>query len=253
MRIYTTLVLSGFCFCASGFAQAASEVSVLVGAKAWYTDFSVEQTTKSSGFKFSLSSDSPKLMYGPAITVRYRNFQIGISQATVDFNLHYDYSDIIARDTGDYAYTRDETDINVAMSLNSNFSVVLGNKNLDNKLNITSQKTVFFDGITPTQYYPDETYSYVVKGYYIGASAYTRPNPAGVVLFGNLALSKLKDQDNGDKYTGTHIDAGVGYIPKQIPAFMSISFRQQSYDFSNADYDGTESYSGLNVTLNYRF
>lgn len=192
-------------------------------------------------------------MFGRAITVHYRNVELGISHASVDFNLPYEYSNASFKDSADYDYTRAETDINVAMSLSPNFSVVFGNKNLNNTVKSKNQKTVYYDGATPTDYYPDDKYSYVIKGYYLGASAYTRPNASAVVIFGNFAISNLKDQDNGDKYTGTHIDAGVGYIPKNSHAFMSMSFRQQSYDYSNTDYDGTESYSGLNVTLNYRF
>ena len=251
MRILTAILLISLFSCAPSFVLA-SDVSVLVGVKAWFTNISVDDTDKTNGVTLKAESKSPSLLFGPAITLRYRELLMGISQSSGDFSgIPLEIKGDLGVGTGDVDYSRKETDINVAMSLNPNFSVVIGHKQLDDKATFKNQKVVFYDG-SPTQYFPDESSSSTTKGNYIGVSAYTRPNPAGVVFFGNFAVSRLKD-DSGTTADGNHYDVGLGYIPKNSPAYFSVSFRGQSYSYSDSSSDGTESYSGLNVTINYRF
>lgn len=250
MRILTALLIS-LISCAPGFALA-SDVAVLVGVKTWFTNISIDDTDKVNGVTIKAESKSPSLMFGPAITLRYRELLFGISQNSGDFSsIPIEIKGDLGLGTGDVDYTRKETDINVAMSLNPNFSVIIGHKQLDNKATIRNQKVVFYDG-SPTQYFADESSSSTSKGNYIGVSAYTRPNPAGLVFFGNFAVSRLKD-DSGSTADGNHYDIGLGYIPKTSPAYFSVSFRGQTYSYSDSGDEGTESYSGLNASINYRF
>lgn len=255
-------ILLTLLMCSTQVLALSKELSVTVGVKGWYTGLTVEDDYTDVGDqgKFTAPSNDSSgfgLMVGPTLAVKFRRFQFGLnySKGSFEFPGQWDGLDTTGSyiTDSDLEMTRTDTDIYVGFQVNPHFSVVLGQKTLKSEVSYKNTVNRYSDGTT--QFFNDSSNSYTYSGPFLGITGFTSPNSRGLLMFGSLALSKLKVKEKGDDtMDGTHFEVGLAYIPKASHLFYTLSLRGQGYDYSdNSTTTGIEAYGGVNGGVNYRF
>lgn len=184
------------------------------------------------------ATSSTSGIYGPSVSLRYRNFSTSVQYFTGKFDLEFDGVQ--------GSYSADRTDLDLAFSYRflDYFSVTAGYKNIEYDWNIGS-------------YSLDAS----IEGFAIGlGAAYTTGN--GILFYGSGSyLPSLDYQWNygGIKDTydadGVTLEGGIGYLIKPAHLLVKAGYRYQNFSLSDAEpgTDLDETTDGFRFELAYLF